>query len=102
MKEIFLKNKKFNEDKLLKFGFKLKGEQLFYCQKILDDEFNFQAIFQNGKMQTKIIENESEEEYTLHLVQNAEGAFVGRVREEHDKIVNKIIKTCAERKSRDV
>ena len=43
---------------------------------------------------TKLIEIETGEEYTLHLLPNAEGAFVGKVKDEVDLALEKIIKNC--------
>ncbi len=95
MNNICFKNKKYNNRKLLKYGFKEIKDGFKYTEKFLDNQFELIIeISKSGKIKTKVIEIEEKEEYTLHLVESAEGTFVGKVREEYERILNAIEEKC--------
>ena len=94
MKKIVLKDRQFDREKLLVFGFKSEGEGFCYSSEILDGDFVLEVVARGETIQTKVVEKDNGEEYVLHLSENAVGAFVGRVREEHDQKIAEIINNC--------
>ncbi len=95
--ENFLKNRKINKEKLLKFGFKEENKLYVYNCPVFDNQFELSIqIDITGKINTKLIESATEELYTLHLVEDACGDFVGRVRKEYNDIIEKVSSECFE------
>lgn len=95
MENMQLKNKSFDREKLKKFGFSKKEDCLFYSTLVLDNEFLLEIyILSENTYKTKLIEVEGGEEYVLYHNPNAGGAFVGRVREEIDKVLGEVVKNC--------
>lgn len=93
-KRIF-KNKIFEPKKLIKFGFKFDGIFYTYSQKILDNQFELFIFIKNEKdIETKLTDCASGELYTLHLFEDAEGTFVGKVREVYEDLLNSIAQKC--------
>ena len=89
------KDKKYNKNKLLNFGFKYQSGCYSYSTGILDNQFELTVtINKTGKIKTKLIDNLSKDLYTLHLMEGASGTFVGQVREEYEKILNSILENC--------
>jgi len=92
MKDIF-KNKKANSQKLAKFGFVDKE----YSTDILDGSFSLTVkIAKNNEVQTELIEKDTGELYTLHLVEYVQGSFVGKVKREYENILTEIAEKCFE------
>ncbi len=96
MKEDFFVNKKFNFEKIKKFGFKKNKNEYIYSADILNGEFVLNIkINIKGELCSKLYEKESGELYTLHLT-DAEGNFVGEIRKEYFKILENISENCCE------
>ena len=96
VRKIF-KNKKINYKKLVQFGFKLGGTFYEYSQKILDNQFELFVFIKNEKdIETKLIDCDSGELYTLHLFGDAAGTFVGEVREAYENVLNNIVQSCCD------
>lgn len=94
MNEIF-KNKKVNIDKLIKYGFKLEGENYVYCAPISALQFIVEIfVAHDGNVTTQCFDENNGEEYTLYHLKEATGAFVGQVREEIDKLLQDICDKC--------
>ncbi|MCH5148944.1 MAG: MmcQ/YjbR family DNA-binding protein [Clostridiales bacterium] len=53
-------------------------------------------IDESGEVETELFDLETEEIYTLHLVAEASGEFVGKVRSEHDRVLEEICEKCFE------
>lgn len=89
--------KKANIKKLEQYGFKKNKDIYFYSTDIMNGEFilNISVINEN-KIQTEVIEKAFNEPYTLHLVENAQGTFVGQVRSQYNKIIDEIKEKCFE------
>lgn len=93
--EKIFKNKIFNENKLLKFGFVKNGEKFIYTKDIFDKQFLLTVIISGKKeIETKLVDIISGDLYTLHLVETAAGKFVGQVREAYENILNLISREC--------
>lgn len=92
---ITFKNKKLNIDSLFAFGFKKAGDVYEFSKNIVDNQLLLTVkIYENGSLETKVIDTSFDEEYTLHLVEDAFGTFVGRVREEHNAFLTEICEKC--------
>ncbi len=97
MKLNIFKNKKPNKAKLEKFGFKKTSEGYFYSLDVFDRQFRFDIVIgENNKINTKMIDKQSNELYVLHLISSSEGSFVGKIREEYETILEKICRECFE------
>lgn len=91
------KNKKINSKKLVQFGFKFDGTFYEYSQKILDNQFELFVFIKNeNDIETKLIDCDSKELYTLHLFGDAAGTFVGEVREAYENVLNNIVQSCCD------
>lgn len=90
-----LKSKSVNKNKLIPFGFIEKNGIFTYKTQILDGQFVFIAeVHPNGEFKTQLVDILTQEQYTLHLVESASGAFVGSVRSEYEKILTEIADKC--------
>lgn len=88
-------NKKADFGKLKSFGFEQKGGIYALTKPILDGQFELTAeVLPSGEVNTKIIDSGTGEPYTLHLVESAEGAFVGAVRAEYGRVLEEISEKC--------
>ena len=89
------KNKTYNEEKLIKFGFKASGGKLVYSAPISEGQFKLTVtVDRSGEVETELFDAEAEEVYTLHLVTEACGEFVGKVRAEYEKVLENIAEKC--------
>lgn len=87
-------NKKPNFDKLLDFGFKKNNSLFKYQTSLLNGDFRLTVeVTFSGEVHTELVEIETNEIYTLHL-SDAEGTFVGQVRNEYNTILNQILENC--------
>ena len=65
-----LKNKKIDYDKLLKYGFIEENEKYIYKAKILDNQFEINAVISNEEQYSKLIDIETNTEFVLVDVEN--------------------------------
>lgn len=92
---MYFKNKKRNKNKLYLYGFKYEGGMYIYSTAVLDNQFNLEVcISDNGDVQTKMMDVSMNEEYILHKIQGAHGSFVGRIKEEYDRVLSDIANQC--------
>lgn len=93
---VFLR-KKLNLQKLSPFGFIQQDDRYVYSADIMDGQFTMTvSIAETGEVSTMLREFDSEDEYILHRIPGATGAFVGRVKEEHETILRAIAEQCFE------
>ena len=93
--DILIKNKKPDIKRLLSYGFVKSEKNYVYSPKVVNDQFEMTVIItKDGKLSTKIRDTLSKELYIVHKVSNSYGGFVGKVRDEHDRILSDIIKNC--------
>ena len=82
---------------MVQFGFKFDGTFYEYSQKILDHQFELFVFIKNeNDIETKLIDCDSKELYTLHLFGDAAGTFVGEVREAYENVLNNIVQSCCD------
>lgn len=98
MMEDFFKYKSPNFEKLRVFGFQEQNAEYVYATEIFDGQFTLTVrISKKGGVVTELLDNLTEEPYTLHLVEDAAGEFVGRVREEYAHVLREIADLCYEK-----
>lgn len=96
MVDVF-KNKVPNFAKLLNFGFRQEGDCYVYHKAINNEQFTLQVVIgKDEELSVKIIDNDFGEEYVLHLVAEATGEYVGKIRTEYNDILQKIADECFE------
>ena len=93
--EIF-KDKPPDSKALLLHGFKRKDGAFVREYEILGGQFVL-SVKISTDVSTKLTEEEFGDEYTLHLVPNATGDFVGKIRDAYKKILSEIAEECFER-----
>lgn len=97
MTEVTFKNRKLNIQKLLAFGFEETDNGYTYnCDLICGQMKLTVAVSQDKRTYTEVIDNSSGEEYVLHRVPSASGAFVGKVKTEYESILEEISSKCFE------
>lgn len=89
------KHKSPNFEKLLKFGFVLENGSYKYSVKLLDGQFKMDvSVDLSGEVRATVTDIATDEPYTLHLVAEASGAFVGQVRTEFEEVLKDIADNC--------
>lgn len=90
-----LQNRRPNEQKLLAFGFTKQEEQYICRRGIVDGQMTVTiTVSAEGELSAGVTDNGSGEEYVLHRVPGAVGAFVGRVKAEYEALLEEIIAQC--------
>ncbi len=96
MFETIFQNKKLNKNKLFEFGFVWVEKQYIFSTAILSGQFKLEVIINNEKVQTRLIDNDTMEEYTLYLSAGVVGSFVGKIRTEIENVLQQIADKCFE------
>lgn len=87
-----------NFSKLQDFGFSEEGGEYVYHTEIFEGQFMLTVrISKDGSLKTELLDSLTGEPYSLHLVADAVGEFVGRVRTEYEKTLNEIAARCFDR-----
>lgn len=95
--EVFFRNKKLNTGKLTKFGFEEKGGLYYYQTPICGGEMNFLAVCdQERLLRCDVIDALTGDKYTLHLIDGAQGEYVGKVRAEFENALKAIADSCCD------
>lgn len=83
--------------RLRAFGFSEAAGGYCYTTPLIDGHFAMTVtVSEEGAIAAEVIENASGESYVLHRVAGATGAFVGRVREEYERVLAGIAEACFE------
>lgn len=84
--------------KLAAYGFCKGSGGYFYQTEILGGQFLLKVtVSLAGEVATKLLDTATDEPYTLHLVEEAAGEFVGSVREEYGRVLEDIAARCFEK-----
>ncbi len=86
--------KKPNIEKLIKYGFKKKGDLYFLNTEIMENAFLLNVCVTEDDVKMKVTDKETGDEYTLAFNPDAVGAFVGQVRTECEAVMSDIITKC--------
>lgn len=92
LQKIFAR-KKAEEDRLLAYGFKRVADRYEYSVMICG-QMRLRVTVKDGRVFTEVDDTETEEPYTLFLVEDAAGEFVGRVRAEYARVLEDIAEKC--------
>ncbi len=85
-----------NRGKLLKNGF-VENEEGYYRESRLLDFILRVKIAREGSVNAELYDPETDEPYTLHLVSEADGSFVGEVRKAFESALLEIAESCFDR-----
>ena len=77
---IKLKNKKFNYDKLLKYGFVKKNNLYIYKEKICNNQLEVIVSISKEKCISRVVDVLNNEDYILVDIEDSSGEFVGKVK----------------------
>ncbi|MBE6572282.1 MAG: hypothetical protein E7656_08560 [Ruminococcaceae bacterium] len=78
-----------------KFGFRRDGDDLVFKTLIASGQLKLVITFRKGtELFCQIFDTDFGDEYILHKIPDAEGAFVGQVREEYEKIISDLLEKC--------
>lgn len=95
MTEVTFKNRKPNIEKLLSFGFEnTDGRYIYHADLACGQMTLTVTINADEKIHTEVIDKSSGDEYVLHRVSEAVGAFVGQVRNEYEAMLEEISAKC--------
>ncbi len=94
MTDIF-KFKAPNFEKLRRYGFAEESGEFVFRTQIFEGQFLMTVrVLRDGAVKTELLDTLTEEPYTLHLVESAEGEFVVRVRKEYGAILQPVAEKC--------
>lgn len=97
MKEITFKHKRLIENNLIPFGFQKTPQGYVYSELISDGQFEIKLhVTKDGAAFSQLIEVSLAEEYILHLVPEAQGEFVGKVKSAYAEVMNRFSDRCYE------
>lgn len=83
--------------KLPQYGFAETDGSYVFRTEILGGQMSLTVkIDKNGKIGAEVYDTETEDAYTLFLVEDAAGGFVGEVREEYERVLLDVAEKCSE------
>lgn len=80
--------------KLLDYGFELSGGTYTLRTRLLDNSMTLNVFVVGDSVSSRVYDDETGDEYTLHTVEGAVGEFVGRVRSEYESALSDIARKC--------
>ncbi|MDE7463761.1 MAG: MmcQ/YjbR family DNA-binding protein [Clostridiales bacterium] len=97
MKEVKIKSKRIVIEKLVPFGFEKREKGYAYSETVLGGRFELKLFVDDcGKLSSQLIETAFDEEYVLHLVPEANGEFVGKVKSAYNAVLDRFVASCCE------
>ncbi|MCR5741695.1 MAG: MmcQ/YjbR family DNA-binding protein [Gammaproteobacteria bacterium] len=87
-KEYFPKNKRLNKEKLLELSFKEKNDSYFKSFNINDFTLNINVY--SSYLETELIDNRIDSEYTLHKNLSANGKYASEIRKLYNEIIEEL------------
>lgn len=94
-----LKNRKINYKELIKYGFKKEQEKCIYKIKIENDEFEINVVISDKEQYSKVIEVGENTEFALVDIENAEGSFIGSIKQRYDEVIEGILQKCTSKET---
>ncbi|MCR5481499.1 MAG: hypothetical protein K6F52_01775, partial [Clostridia bacterium] len=93
--EKIFERKRFDVERLTKYGFRKTEPGFVYETGFMNDEFRaIITVTDKGTASGKVIDLINDEEYAPLRNENMTGAFVGKVREEYENILSDICDKC--------
>lgn len=97
MEKAIFARKKLNIQRLGAYGFIKENDGYFYTTDILDGQFHMHiSVTTDCQLHTQLIDASTGDEYTLHRIAGASGAFVGQVKEAYAELLQDIAAKCYE------
>lgn len=91
----YFSHKKMVPEKLLAYGFTHTGGAYHLSKAVLDGQFQLLVTVSGASLvDTTMIDNATGEEYVLHRVREASGAFVGSVKAAYEAVLLEIAESC--------
>ena len=95
MDENLFRHKTMNEQKLLRFGFVRRADDYVYETPIIKGTFLMTVkVSGTGKVNTKVVDTATGDEYVLHLVSGACGEFIGKIRKDYEDVLKTVAECC--------
>ena len=95
MAVVRFEGRKKNDPKLLAYGFQPNGDALSLCRDLADGQMRLDlSVHADGSLTSKVTDTATDEEYVLHLVPDAAGSFVGRVRNDYQTVLDDVCASC--------
>ena len=88
---------KYNESKLIKFGFVKEKEKYILKKTSANKDFTFYLEVSPKKVLSSVIDNSTEEEYMPFYIETIQGEYVGNIRDEFELLIKTILSTCYEK-----
>lgn len=92
--DLILKNREFDFNKLINFGFKKLENKYIFKDKIYENQFEMIVEISDKSKTSRLIDLANEEEYILVDVEESSGEFVGKVKQEYESKLQDIINNC--------
>lgn len=90
----YFQNRTIQWQKLLESGFIQKEDSYYLERPIVDGLFQIVMKISLETQTSKVIDLSTEEDYALVDVPSSSGNFVGRVKEEYEKVIQSVIQNC--------
>ena len=92
--EPIYKNKKVNFDKLTAYGFTSADNAYLIQKDMMGGQFRLTVKISDTDIETEVLDLATNEPYTLFLVSEAVGSFVGDIRTEYQNVMLDIAEHC--------
>lgn len=92
--ESLFRDRSFDKEKLLAFGFKQKGNEYVYARGLSEPFFEARIAVSGNEIKADVFDTEAGNIYALVKVPEAAGTFVGKIREEFEEILSEISEAC--------
>lgn len=79
---------------LEEYGFKKSDEGYVYTEEILGGQFYIKVTVKGDGLDAAVFDGDTNERYFLFAVEGAEGAFVGGVRSEYERVLSSVSDRC--------
>jgi predicted DNA-binding protein (MmcQ/YjbR family) len=90
------KRARFDDQKLVAYGFKLKNQEYYYSQNIFNNAFRIDVkISLKGQVDVQVIDLNLNEEYQSYRIKTMTGSFVGQVRDAITAALTDIKNNCS-------
>ena len=83
------------EDRLAGYGFVMTEEGWLYQKMLPECGLELKVLLHEGEMFSQLMDNETSTPYALHLVDAAQGAYVGQVRSEYEEALADMARECS-------
>ncbi len=94
LNKTYLKTRSINFEKLKSFGFKDSKNEYLFKKEIMKGDFIVIIKVDKKSAISKVLDSFDETEYSLVDVEESSGPFVGKIKEEYEKILESFVLKC--------